>query len=160
METAGPRTAEPDAAAVPKTRTGFIDIQVEPESDIIVDGVFRISGNRYGPVEIEPGMHRVTCRQKDFREYSETIRVTEGELSRRRIYLEMSGGQLGFAIETGIRVFVDGKFIWNNAALFDGETDDRQTPRRSQKSGVHGLVNQNLHTPDETVSLRVSLSPL
>ncbi len=153
---AEPRKAVPVQAA----RTGFMDIQVEPEADIIVDGELMTSGTRYGPVEIEPGAHRITCRRKDFREYSETIRVTPGELSRRRIFLEMTTGQLGLMIEPGIRVFVDGKFVGMTPLSSTVKLAAGKHLVDLKKTGFQDWSNEVYIPPDDTVSLRIVLSPL
>ena len=161
MEQSGrSRTEETTVVEEAEVTAGFIDISVEPEADITIDGVFRLSGNRYGPVEIEAGTHSVSCRQKDFVEYFETIIITKGELSRRRIYLEMMNGNLVFSTSPGIRVFINGKFM--------GITPlSRKIPLTTgkhlidlKKSGYKDWSNEIYIPADETVTLKIDLVPL
>jgi hypothetical protein len=94
----------------PAPDVGLIDIHVEPEADIHIDGRWRGSTNRFGPVELPAGPHDITLSQRDFREYTERIVIRKGELSRRRIELQRILGGLEFATIAGASVFVNGKF--------------------------------------------------
>jgi hypothetical protein len=94
----------------PAPSVGLLDIYVRPEAEIHVDGRWRASAERFGPVELEEGPHDITLRQRDYREYSERIYIRRGELSRRRIELQRVTGRLDFLTTAGASVFVNGKF--------------------------------------------------
>jgi tRNA A-37 threonylcarbamoyl transferase component Bud32 len=94
----------------PAPAVGLIDIYVEPEAEIHIDGHWRASADRFGPVELTVGPHDITLRQHDFMEYSERIVIRKGELSRRKIELQRVTGNLDFATVAGASVFVNGTF--------------------------------------------------
>ena len=94
----------------PAPAVGLIDIYVEPEAEIHIDGRWRASTDRFGPVEISAGPHDITLRQRDFREYTERIVIRKGELSRRRIELQRITGSLDFRTIAGASLFVNGKY--------------------------------------------------
>ena len=94
----------------PAPAVGLIDIYVEPEAEIHIDGRWRASTDRFGPVELTAGPHDITLRQRDYREYTERIVIRKGELSRRRVELQRVTGSLDFTTVAGASVFVNGKF--------------------------------------------------
>jgi tRNA A-37 threonylcarbamoyl transferase component Bud32 len=100
-----PATPEETAPAV-----GLIDIYVEPEAEIQIDGRWRAATGRFGPVELPEGPHDVVLRQQGYRDYMERIVIRRGELSRRRIELQRVTGGLDFSTVAGASVFVNGKF--------------------------------------------------
>jgi len=112
--------AEPEPAPEPEQEqvveeepvpsVGLLDIYVQPEAEIHVDGRWRASADRFGPVELPEGPHDITLRQRDYREYTERIYIRKGELSRRRIELQRVTGRLDFSTAAGASVFVNGKF--------------------------------------------------
>lgn len=164
--------AEPPARAAEETKPvdegpteparefGYVDIIVEPEAQILIDGAFRVSGNRFGPVEIEAGVHSITCRQKDFFDYNETITITKGELSRRRVYLVQKKGKLAILTEPGIRVFVDGKFIGITPLASPMDLTTGKHLVDLKKSGFKDWSNEVFIPSEEVVNLRVRLTPL
>ncbi len=153
-------TLPTDTTVKEEKNTGFIDIIVEPEADISVDGAFRLSGNRYGPVEIEAGPHSISCRQKDFVEYFETIMITKGELSRRRIFLEMTKGDLLFSVSPGIRVFINGKFKGITPLSGKISLSAGKYLIDLKKSGYKDWSNEIYVPSEETVTIKVDLVPL
>ncbi len=94
----------------PAPAVGLIDIYVEPEAEIHIDGRWRASTDRFGPVELPAGPHNITLKQRDYREYTERIVIRKGELSRRRIELQRVTGSLDFTTVAGASVFVNGTF--------------------------------------------------
>ena len=104
------RDKEPVVEEEPAPAVGLIDIYVEPEAEIHIDGRWRASTDRFGPVELPAGPHDITLRQRDYREYTERIVIRKGELSRRRIELQRVTGSLDFTTVSGASVFVNGKF--------------------------------------------------
>ncbi len=101
---------EPVVAEEPAPAVGLIDIYVQPEAEIHIDGRWRASTDRFGPVELSAGSHDITLRQRDYKEYTERIVIRRGELSRRRIELQRITGSLDFTTVAGASVFVNGKF--------------------------------------------------
>ncbi|MBN1163248.1 MAG: protein kinase [Candidatus Krumholzibacteriota bacterium] len=161
-----PQTTGREAAAQaqpvsrePEIPMGLIDIQVEPEAEIIIDGVHRLSANRYGPVEITAGRHQITCRQIDFRDYAETIVIQKGELSRRRIQLAQLTGSIEFQMEEGIRVIIDG--IYKGTTPFPAPltlTTGKHLVDL-KKSGYRDWSNKVFISADETMNLKINLVP-
>jgi hypothetical protein len=105
-----PVEEEPVVEEEPAPAVGLIDIYVEPEAEVHIDGRWRASTDRFGPLELEVGPHDVTLRQQGYREYTERIVIRKGELSRRRIELQRVTGSLDFKTVAGASVFVNGKF--------------------------------------------------
>ncbi len=101
---------KPVAEEEPAPAVGLIDIYVEPEAEIHIDGRWRASTDRFGPVELSAGPHDITLSQHNFREYSERIVIRKGELSRRRIELQPVTGSLDFMTVAGASVFVNGTY--------------------------------------------------
>ena len=104
------RDEKPVVEEEPAPAVGLIDIYVEPEAEIHIDGRWRASTDRFGPVELTAGPHDITLRQRDYREYTERIVIRKGELSRRRVELQRVTGSLDFTTVAGASVFVNGKF--------------------------------------------------
>ncbi len=101
---------EPVVEEEPALAVGLIDIYVEPEAEIHIDGRWRASTNWFGPVELPAGPHDISLRQHDYIEYTERIVIRKGELTRRRIELQRVTDSLDFTTVAGARVFVNGKF--------------------------------------------------
>ncbi|HSG29700.1 MAG TPA: PEGA domain-containing protein, partial [Candidatus Krumholzibacterium sp.] len=161
VEAAGEPAEGPDRQPAERRPVmGLIDIRVEPEADITIDGVYRTSGNQFGPEEIEPGLHRISCRQRDYEEYSETIRVIAGELSRRRITLRQMKGSLALLTDSGMRVFVDGKFMGITPLSSPVSLTTGKHLVELKKAGFKDWSNEVFIPSDETVNLRVSLIAL
>ncbi len=151
-----PEEAAPQEEIIVQT-TGFIDIQVEPEAEITIDGIYRLSGNRYGPIEIEEGEHTISCRQTDFRDYTEAIVIRKGELSRRRITLLKKTGYLDFDIEDGINVFINGKFTGTTPLSSPILLPTGKHMVDLKKTGFASWSNKVFVNADETIKLRVRL---
>jgi hypothetical protein len=94
----------------PVPATGLIEIYVQPESEIHIDGRWRASADRFGPAELTTGPHDLTLKQRGFRDYTERIVIRRGELSRRRIELQRITGGLDFKTIAGASVIINGKF--------------------------------------------------
>ena len=105
-----PQEEEPVVEEEPVPAVGLIDIYVVPEAEIHIDGRWRASTDRFGPVELTVGPHEITLRQRDYKEYTERIVIRHGELSRRRIELQQETGSLDFTTVAGASVFVNGKY--------------------------------------------------
>jgi serine/threonine-protein kinase len=108
--TSDERDEEPVVEEEPAPAIGLIDIHVKPEAEIHIDGRWRASADRFGPVELTAGPHDIALRQRDYREYTERIVIRKGELSRRRIELQRITGSLDFTTVAGASVFINGKF--------------------------------------------------
>ena len=89
---------------------GYMEINVEPAAEILIDGSTRLIGNRLGPLDMTAGKHDIICRSDGYRDYRETVIIKKGELSRRRILLQKSTGGLHFNTEPGTQIIIDGAF--------------------------------------------------
>jgi serine/threonine protein kinase len=173
-EPPAPRPVEPPAPPVetktpervpPATReeqpaTGFLDIAVEPQAYISVDGRDRTYGDRLSMLELEAGMHEIAIRSDGYREYVESVRIQRGELSRRRVTLERLTGSLLIQTERGAQVFVDGAFK-GTVPLAEPLAVPAGTHKvELKKAGFQSWASAVLVTGDETVRLAITLVPL
>lgn len=110
VESSAPEDAAADTEEQPTPALGYIEINCEPSAEILVDGRIQTVASRYGPVEIQAGRHEIACRKTDYTDYRETVVITRGELSRRRVILQQLTGELHFDTTPGSSIYVDGTF--------------------------------------------------
>ena len=162
-------TAEVETAAVeqepepvpptPQPAIGYLDLAVEPGASIYIDGEKRIDGTHTGTIELEAGIHGILCKKEGYREYSESITITRGEMSRRRIILQRVKGGVFFNTTPGAMIYIDG--------IYKGLTPtDKPIMLPSgncrielKKVGYRTWSSDVYIPPDETIWLDIKLSP-
>ncbi|MBD3179559.1 MAG: protein kinase [Candidatus Latescibacteria bacterium] len=145
------------AAEEKKSESGLLDIHVKPEAAIFIDGKQRIFGNHLGPMPLEPGKHSLLIQRAGYENYTEVLRITGDELSRRRIRLIEVKGRIDITTTPGAELYIDDEFI-------------AVTPLKSPvviESGTHRvkLVKEGFRTwenmvdvqPRDTLKLSVTL---
>jgi len=113
--TSGEIAAEPESATPviekeKKPHIGYLEITVEPEAAIYIDGKHHTDGAGLGPLELSVGTHEIVCERETYSIYREAIHIKKGELSRRRIFLERLQGAVHFETDNGIQIFIDDVF--------------------------------------------------
>ncbi len=153
--------APPAASArIEAPATGFIDIDVEPAAEILVDGRRRAVGGRLAMLELPAGTHEIACRSEGCRDYLETVQVKRGELSRRTITLEKLTGMLSIETAAGAQIFVDGAF--KGTVPLGSPLDVPAGTHRVElrKAGFQTWASPVYVPQDETVRLAISLVPV
>ncbi|MDD4856892.1 MAG: serine/threonine protein kinase [Candidatus Krumholzibacteria bacterium] len=139
---------------------GYLDVTVDPPSDISIDGQFRTFGERLSMIELQTGTHELACRAEGRRDYVEAVQIKRGELSRRRISLEQLTGTLIIETRGGTHVYIDGVFK-GNIPLPAPLTLPVGTHRVDLKSaGFQDWSDVIIVPRDETVRLSIDLVSL
>jgi len=156
-------TPSPAPAKEPATApeaNGYIQISVDPPSEILIDGRTRAVGDQLTMHELMAGAHEVACRREGYKDYVETITIRRGELSRRSVVLEPITGGIMIETAAGAQVFVDGAFkgitpLGEPLAIPAGthEVELRKVGFRPWKSGVYVPPNETLRLNIGLVSL-------
>jgi len=152
---------EPPAAEreQPAPAVGYLDIVVQPEATIYIDGEQRSHGTHVGPVELAVGQHEILCEREGYREYSESISIKKNEMSKRRILLQTVTGSVHFDTQPGVMVYVNGAYkgltpMGRPLVLPSG-------PCRIElkKAGHTSWSSEVYIPPDEVVWLNIKLTP-
>ena len=150
------RQAEQEQAAV---TMGYLSVNVEPEAEILIDGMHRIHGASLGPLELSPGEHEVVCRKQGYREYRERVSIKRDELSRRNIILQQINGAVRFITDAGARIFIDGSYRGNTPLDRPITLTAGEHRIELRKVGCKNWENVVSISADETLRLRITLVP-
>lgn len=151
-----PEPAPPEPAQPP---IGYLDVRVDERAAILVDGEFMVRGHRLASHELPAGRHVLVCRADGFREYRETLYVTRGELSKRRIELAPLSGHVAIHTAPDVRVYIDGKIAGTTPLAAPLELPAGTYRIELRKSGFL-TWNQQVTVPaDGTVRLPIQLAP-
>ena len=138
---------------------GYLSVSVEPDAEIVVDGVHRHDGSGLGPFELTAGEHEVICRKQGYREYRERISIKRDELSRRNIILQPITGGVNFITDAGVQIYIDGLFK-GRTPLEEPITIPAGEHRiELKKIGRKDWSNVVYIPADETLQLRITLVP-
>jgi serine/threonine protein kinase len=138
---------------------GFLEIYVEPSSEIFVDGQRRLIGGHLGMLELPTGKHEIVCKSSGYHDYVESVQIQRGELSRRSIYLEEIAGGILFETETGAQVLIDGVYKGTIPLAAPITIAAGSHKVRLTKAGFKTWESSVYVPPDETVRLTISLLP-
>ena len=154
-----PEGTEEAAEPAPPVTTGLLEISVDPEADITIDGRLRTSASRFGPVEIEAGRHELVLRQTGYRDYREDIFISRGELSRRRVELAPLTGSLDFATVPGAGVYINGEYRGRTPLAGPLLLEAGKYIVELRKPGFVTWTGQVDIPPDELLRLGIDLVP-
>ncbi len=108
-----PKTAEGEAPqeSKPAVKKGWLSISAKPLAEIYLDG--RYVGDSPPPISLEltSGSHTLLCKNPQCKPYEETLRIVQGELSRRDIILDKLRGSISLAATEGAEFYIDGVLI-------------------------------------------------
>jgi serine/threonine protein kinase len=138
-------------------RTGYLDIIIEPEADIYLDGAHKQYGFRFGPSELPAGKHEIVCRKEGYREYRETVAIKKGELSRRRIQMQPLTGSIVLETESGVQIFIDGFFKCTTPNDGPIVIPVGSHTVELRKAGYESWKSEVYIPPDETLTLKIKL---
>jgi len=139
---------------------GYLEIYVEPSSEIFVDGRLRLVGSHLGTLELPAGRHEITCKSSGYHDYVESVQIQRGELSRRSVYLEESAGAILVETESGAHVFIDGVFKGTIPLAAPITIPAGPHKVKLTKVGFKAWESAVTVPPEETVRLAISLLPL
>ncbi len=151
--------AAPPARSARAVEMGFLDVAVEPPASIVVDGEPRTASGRLAMLELEAGSHEIVCRREGYREYRETVWITSGELSRRRIALQEITGSLHVDSERGAQLYVDGAYRGTLPLSQPVSLSPGAHRVQIKKAGYRPWSTEVYVPPDEPLSLSIRLVP-
>lgn len=155
---------DPEPLAVeqeqPAPAVGYLDIVVQPEAMIYIDGERRSHGTHIGPVELSAGSHEILCEREGYREYSESISIKKGEMSKRSILLQPVTGSVHFDMEPGVMVYVNGNYKGLTPMGRPLSLPSGSCQIELKKAGHTSWSSEVYIPPDEVVWLSIKLTPL
>jgi serine/threonine protein kinase len=156
------QTDDPKPAEVekrPEVKKGWLSVTADPWAEVYIDGVYH--GDTPPPlrVELTRGAHRVECRNPGYKGYAETVQITAGELSNRRVILKKLKGSIRVATMAGAEVYVDGVIIGVTPLAGPIDLDAGTHQVTVKKLGFNTWNNQVTVVVDQELPLSITLSP-
>lgn len=138
---------------------GYLDVTVQPEATIYIDGEQHGRTAHMGPLELSAGTHRIVCEREGYRGYSETISIKKNEMSKRRIVLQTVTGSVHFDTQPGVMVYVNG--VYKGLTPMGRPLDLPSGTCRIElrKAGFTSWSSEVYIPPDEVVWLDIELTP-
>lgn len=140
--------------------SGYVHISVDPPSEIVIDGRTRAVGEDLESLELIAGPHELVCRHEGYKDYTETITVKRGELSRRSVVLEAITGFISIETPHGAQMFVDGVFKGTIPLGEPMSIPPGTHVVELKKIGFRPWKNTVYVPPNETLRLNIGLVPL
>ncbi len=143
----------------PQPAVGYLDITVEPSAEVYIDGEKKTDGTHTGALELEAGIHSILCEKQGYREYSESITITKGEMSKRRIILQRVQGGVFFNTTPGAMIYINGAYKGLTPTGRPIMLPTGNFRIELKKAGYKTWSNDVYIPPDETIWLDIKLSP-
>jgi hypothetical protein len=105
------------------------------------------------------GRQTVECRHPKCDTYMETIQIVSGELSRRHITLKRLRGIISLATTEGAELYIDGELIGLTPIMRPIEVDAGTHTITIKKSNFYAWTSDVVVESNETLPLRITLSP-
>ncbi len=152
-----------NAAAIetpPKTlKQGWLSINARPSAEIYVDGVYKGDTPPSMSFKLTSGEHKVECKHPRYETYSEVMKITTGELSRRNVTLKKLKGIISLATQEGAELYVDGVLVGVTPMLKPVEVDVGPHVLTIKKEGFYVWSSEVNVEPKKVLPLRITLSP-
>jgi hypothetical protein len=158
-ETVTEQEHEPEPPPPPQPAIGYLDITVEPGAVIYIDGDKKTDGTHTGTLELEAGIHSIRCQKQGYREYSESVTITKGEMSKRRIILQRLQGGVFFNTTPGAMIYINGAYKGLTPTGSPIMLPSGNCRIELKKAGYRTWSNDVYIPPDETIWLDINLSP-
>lgn len=152
-------TQNQDPSPVKKVRQGWLSINAKPNAEVYVDGVYQGDTPPALSLKLTSGDHKIECRHPRYESYSEVLKITTGELSRRDIALKKLKGIVSLATQEGAEFFVDGVLFGVTPILKPIELDAGPHVLTIKKEGFFVWNSEVSVEPNEVMPLRITLSP-
>ena len=150
---------DPEPPREAERSVGYLDIAVQPEADVYIDGERRSYGTHIGPVELIVGSHEILCKREGYREYGESITIKKGEMSKRRILLQRVTGSVHFDTVPGATIYVNGIYKGLTPLGRPLSIPSGTCRIELKKAGFTSWSNEVYIPPDEVVWLSIKLTP-
>ncbi len=139
---------------------GYLDITIEPEATVFIDGERHSHGTHIGPLELDVGQHEILCEREGYREYNESVSIKKNEMSKRRILLQTVTGSVHFDTAPGAMIYVNGTFKGRTPMGQPLTLPSGSCRIELKKTGYTSWSSEVYIPPDEVVWLSVKLIPL
>lgn len=154
-----PVEKESEPTPPPQPAIGYLDITVEPGAAVYVDGDKKADGTHTGTIELEAGIHSIRCEKQGYREYSESITITKGEMSKRRIMLQVMQGGIFFNTTPGAMIYINGAYKGLTPTGKPIMLPSGNCRIELKKAGYRTWSSDVYIPQDETIWLDIKLSP-
>ncbi len=143
-----------------EVKKGWLSVTADPWAEVYIDGIYH--GDAPPPLrsQLVRGAHRVECRNPGYKAYAETVQITAGELSTRRVIMKKLRGWLRISTAPGAEVYVDGSLVGVTPLGKALELDAGSHQVNVKKSGFNVWNNQVTVTADQDLPLTITLSPI
>jgi serine/threonine-protein kinase len=142
-----------------KAKKGWLSITAQPWAEIYIDGAYRGDTPPALRVELTRGAHRLECRNPGFVSYGETVHITAGELSRRRVMLKKLMGYVSISTMAGAEVYVDGTLVGVTPLGKPVELEVGAHQVTVKKAGFNVWNNQITVDAEQLLPVKITLSP-
>lgn len=143
----------------PRPAIGYLDITVEPSAAVYIDGEKKTDGTHTGTLELEAGIHSILCEKHGYREYKESVTITRGEMSKRRIILQRVQGGVFFNTTPGAMIYINGAYKGLTPTGKPIMIPTGNCRIELKKVGYNTWSSDVYIPPDETIWLDIKLSP-
>jgi serine/threonine protein kinase len=143
----------------PRVRSGYLKIEARPSAEIHIDGVYKGDTPPAISLELPAGEHRVECRHPRYETYTEVLKITSGEMSRRNITLRTLKGIISLTTQEGAEVYIDGRLFGVTPMRKPIELDAGPHMVTLKKPGFFTWSSEVTVEPKKTLPLRITLSP-
>lgn len=149
----------PKAKPEPEARQGYLSVNARPSAEVYVDGVYK--GDTPPPLSLQltSGDHKIECRHPRYEVYSEILKITTGEISRREVTLKKLKGVISLATQEGADLYVDGILIGTTPLLKPIEVDAGPHMLTLKKAGFYTWNSNVTVEPKKVLPLKITLSP-
>jgi tRNA A-37 threonylcarbamoyl transferase component Bud32 len=161
----GPETAPtegettPAVAAVEKVRPGWLSVTSEPPAELYIDG--RYTGDTPKVrIPLTGGSHTIECVTAKHDAYRETIHITAGEISSRRVVLTKLVGRVSLSTIEGAEVLIDGVLAGITPLDAPIELEAGRHQITVKKAGFHVWNNGVTIEAKQLLPLKITLSPI
>jgi serine/threonine protein kinase len=143
----------------PPVRMGYLKIEALPNAEIYVDGAYKGDTPPAMSLKLRAGEHKVECRHPRYETYTEVLKITNGELSRRNVTLRKRKGNISLATQEGAEVYIDGKLMGVTPLRKTIELNSGPHMVTLKKTGFFTWSSEVTVEPKKTLPLKITLSP-
>jgi serine/threonine protein kinase len=153
------KRVEPVEPATQRARIGYLKIEARPSAEIYIDNVYKGDTPPAMSVDLTAGEHKVECRHPRYENYTEVLRIINGELSRRNVTLRKLMGGISFATQEGAEIYIDGRLVGVTPIRKPVELDAGPHMVTLKKAGFFTWSSEVTVESNRTLPIRITLSP-
>ena len=140
-------------------REGYLSLTADPSCEVYVNGKYRGDASPTLRLTLPAGRQTIECRHPQCETYMETIQIVSGELSRRNVTLKRERGIISLATTEGAELYIDGQLIGITPIMRPIEVDAGKHTVTIKKANYFAWTSEVVVEPNETLPLRITLSP-